>query len=70
MDAKGQIRPVPTAKARKHFTIDRTGTGKLNEVITMTEEEYFKLKAIKEKHIVSWNELIAYANRLLEKDKE
>lgn len=36
----------------------------------MTEEEYLKLKAIKEKHNVSWNELIAYANRLLEKDKE
>lgn len=33
--------------------------------IRMNEEEYRKLKALKEKHNVSWNEIIAYANKLL-----
>lgn len=36
--------------------------------IRMNEDEYLKLKALKEKYNVSWNELIAYANKLLEKD--
>ena len=35
--------------------------------IRMNEDEYLKLKSIKEKHNVSWNELIAYANKLLSK---
>lgn len=36
--------------------------------IRMNEDEYLKLKSIKEKYNVSWNELIEYANKLLEKD--
>lgn len=31
----------------------------------MTDEEYLKLKALKEKYNVSWDELIAYSNRVL-----
>jgi len=34
----------------------------------VNEEEYLKIKALKEKYNVSWNELIKYANKLLEKD--
>ena len=33
--------------------------------IRMNEEEYQKLKALKEKNGISWNELITYANKLL-----
>ena len=33
--------------------------------IRMNEEEYKKLKALKEKYNVSWNELIKYTNRVL-----
>jgi len=36
--------------------------------IRMSEEEYLKLKALKEKHGISWNELIAYANKVLSKE--
>lgn len=35
----------------------------------MTDEEYFNLKALKEKYNVSWNELITYANRVLSDKK-
>lgn len=34
----------------------------------MTDEEYLKLKALKEEYNVSWNELITYANRVLSED--
>jgi len=34
----------------------------------MSEEEYQKLKALKEKYGVSWNEFIGYANRVLSED--
>ena len=33
--------------------------------IRMNEDEYLKLKSLKEKYGISWNELIAYANKLL-----
>lgn len=33
--------------------------------IRMNNEEYQKLKALKEKYGISWNDLIAYANELL-----
>jgi len=36
--------------------------------IRMNEEEYLKLKALKEKHHISWNELIKHTNELLSKD--
>lgn len=36
--------------------------------IRMNEEEYLKLKALKEKYGISWNQLIKYVNELLEKD--
>ena len=36
--------------------------------IRMDEEEYQKLKALKEEYGVSWNELIKYANRMLAED--
>ena len=36
--------------------------------IRMDEEEYQKIKALKEKYGISWNEVIKYANRVLEKD--
>ena len=36
--------------------------------IRMSEEEYQKLKALKEKYGVSWNEFIGYANRVLAED--
>ena len=36
--------------------------------IRMNEEEYFKLKALKEEYNVSWNELIKYANKVLSED--
>lgn len=35
----------------------------------MTDEEYLKLKALKEKNNVSWDELIKCVNKLLEKGK-
>jgi len=38
--------------------------------IRMNEEEYQKLKALKEKYNISWNELIKYANKLLSENKE
>lgn len=31
----------------------------------MNDEEYLKLKALKEKYNVSWDEIIKYANRVL-----
>jgi len=34
----------------------------------MNEEEYLKLKALKEKYNISWNELIKYANKVLAED--
>jgi len=34
----------------------------------MTDEEYFKLKELKEKYNVSWAEFIKYANRVLSED--
>ena len=36
--------------------------------IRMDEEEYLKIKALKEKYGISWNEVIKCANRVLEKD--
>ena len=37
--------------------------------IRMSEEEYQKLKSLKEEYGVSWNELIKCVNKLLEKGK-
>lgn len=36
--------------------------------IRMDDEQYLKLKALKEEYGVSWNKLIKYVNMLLEKD--
>ena len=36
--------------------------------IRMSEEEYQKLKALKEKNGISWDEFIKYANRVLAED--
>lgn len=36
--------------------------------IRMNEEEYLKLKALKEKYGISWNELIKCANRVLSEE--
>jgi len=36
--------------------------------LRMSEGEYQKLKALKEEYNVSWNEFIAYANRVLSED--
>ena len=36
--------------------------------IRMDENEYLKIKALKEKYNISWNELIKYANRVLSED--
>ena len=36
--------------------------------IRMNEEQYLKLKALKEEYGISWNKLIKYVNELLEKD--
>ena len=38
--------------------------------IRMDEDEYQKLKALKEKYNISWNELIKYTNKLLSENKE
>lgn len=34
--------------------------------IRMNEEEYLKLKALKEKSGMSWTKLVAYINKILE----
>ena len=36
--------------------------------IRMDDDQYLKLKALKEEYGVSWNELIKYVNELLEND--
>lgn len=36
--------------------------------IRMSEAEYSKLKALKEQYGVTWDEFIAYANRVLSED--
>lgn len=36
--------------------------------IRMNEDQYLKLKALKEKYNISWDELIKYANKLLSKE--
>lgn len=36
--------------------------------IRLNEDDYLKLKALKEKYNLSWTKLISYANELLEKD--
>ena len=36
--------------------------------IRMSEDEYQKLKALKEEYNVSWNEFIGYANKVLAED--
>ena len=36
--------------------------------IRMDEDQYLKLKALKEKHGISWNELIKYTNKLLSEE--
>lgn len=38
--------------------------------IRMNEEEYLKIKAIKEENNISWNELIAYVNKVLKNDSK
>ena len=38
--------------------------------IRMDEDEYQKLKTLKEKYNISWNELIKYTNKLLSETKE
>lgn len=38
--------------------------------IRMDEEVYQKLKALKEKYNISWNELTKCANKLLSKDMD
>lgn len=38
--------------------------------IRMNEDEYQKLKALKEEYGVSWNEFIAYANRVISGGKK
>ena len=38
--------------------------------IRMSEEEYKKLKALKEKNGISWDEFIKYANELISGDME
>jgi len=34
----------------------------------MNKEDYLKFKALKDKYGISWNELIAYANKLISKE--
>lgn len=36
--------------------------------IRMSEEEYSKLKALKEEYGISWNELIKFVNKVLSED--
>jgi len=36
--------------------------------LRMSEEEYLKLKALKEKYNVSWDEFIKYANQVISGD--
>ena len=36
--------------------------------LRMNEDQYLKLKALKEQYGVSWDKLIKYVNELLEKD--
>jgi len=36
--------------------------------IRLNEDDYLKLKALKEEHNLSWTRFIAYVNRLVEKD--
>lgn len=36
--------------------------------IRMNEDDYFKMKALKEGYNVSWAEFIKYANRVLSED--
>lgn len=36
--------------------------------IRMNEEDYLKLKALKEKYDISWSSFIKYVNKLIEKD--
>jgi len=36
--------------------------------IRMNEDEYLKLKALKEEYGISWAEFIKYANRVLSED--
>ena len=38
--------------------------------IRMSEDEYQKLKALKEKNGISWDEFIKYANELISEDME
>lgn len=36
--------------------------------IRLNEDDYLKLKALKEEYNLSWTKFIAYVNRLVEKD--
>ncbi len=36
--------------------------------LRLNEEDYLKLKALKEKYGISWTKFIAYANKLIEED--
>ena len=38
--------------------------------IRMDDEEYQKLKALKEKYNISWNDLVKYSNKLLSKEMD
>lgn len=40
----------------------------LTPSIRMDEDQYLKLKALKEEYGISWNELVKYVNTLLEKE--
>lgn len=36
--------------------------------IRLNEDDYLKLKELKERYGISWTKFIAYANKLIEKD--
>lgn len=36
--------------------------------LRLNEDDYLKLKVLKEEHGISWTKFIAYANELIEKD--
>lgn len=36
--------------------------------LRLNEDDYLKLKALKEEYGISWTKFIAYANKLIEKD--
>lgn len=38
--------------------------------IRLNEDDYLKLKELKEKYGISWTKFIAYANKLIEKEMQ